>query len=59
MTTERWKPKIGEAYFIVSDYSPEPYGYIWQGNKMNLNHAMHKTLYRTKEEALAAKQKSV
>ena len=53
MTTERFKPERGQTYFMVSAYNPTPYEFTWNGNKANLAHFAHHTLYRTKSEAEA------
>lgn len=51
MTEQKQKPEPGETYFVVSEYANEPYQFVWQGTKQNRDHLMHKTHYRTREEA--------
>lgn len=47
-----WKPEAGVTYFIVSDYAKQPYEFVWRGSKQNRDHLTHKTLYRTRKDAL-------
>lgn len=51
MTIERFKPTIGDTYFMIAETTNQVYEFIWHGDKSDLAHIQHHTLYRTRREA--------
>lgn len=50
----RWKPEIGEEYWLMDSTCGEEYSSIWEGCRVDRSRYAHANVYRTKEEAQKA-----